>query len=213
MAAARGRFITVEGIEGAGKTTAMAVLQRQLEAQGLPLLVTREPGGTSLGEDLRGLLLGHRHAGMASDTELLLMFAARAEHLHQRIEPALASGCWVLCDRFTDATYAYQGGGRGLSSDRIAALETWVQGTLRPELTLLLDVPVQLGLERAGRRSAPDRFEREQGPFFERVRAAYLEIARREPERVRVVDAAQPLDTVAAALGAMLDDFVAAHGG
>ena len=118
----------------------------------------------------------------------------------------------MLCDRFTDATYAYQGGGRGLSTDRIAALESWVQGRLRPELTLLLDVPVALGLERAGRRSAPDRFEREQRPFFERVRAAYLEIARREPERVRVVDAAQPVDAVAASLGAVLDEFVAAHG-
>jgi dTMP kinase len=212
MPPARGHFITVEGIEGAGKTTALARLGERLEERGLPLLVTREPGGTPLGEDLRELLLGHRHDGMSSDAELLLMFAARAEHLRRRIEPALASGCWVLCDRFTDATYAYQGGGRELGFDRIAALETWVQGGLRPDLTLLLDLPVALGLERAGRRSAPDRFEREQRPFFERVRSAYLAIAHRDPDRVKVVNAAQPPAGVAAALRAALDGYLARVG-
>ncbi len=212
MAPARGHFITVEGIEGAGKTTALERLGERLEEQGLPLLVTREPGGTPLGEDLRKLLLGHRQDGMSSDAELLLMFAARAEHLRQRIEPALASGCWVLCDRFTDATYAYQGGGRELGFDRVAALETWVQGPLRPDLTLLLDLPVALGLERAGRRSAPDRFEREQRAFFERVRSAYLAIAHRDPDRVKVVDATQPPAAVAAALRAALDGYLARVG-
>jgi dTMP kinase len=207
-----GRFITVEGIEGAGKTTCMQVLQRRLDARGIPCLQTREPGGTALGEALRELLLGHRHDGMGADTELLLMFAARAEHLHSKIEPALASGRWVLCDRFTDATYAYQGGGRGLAMARIAALEDWVQGPRRPDLTLLLDVPVAVGLQRAGRRSAPDRFEQQAQQFHERVRQAYLAIAAAAPERVQVVDASQPPDAVAQRLIEVLDAYVAGSG-
>ena len=165
-------FVTVEGIEGAGKTTCLKLLEQCIRRRGLSLLVTREPGGTPLGEDLRDLLLGHRHDGMADDTELLLMFAARAEHLRARIEPALADGRWVLCDRFTDATYAYQGYGRGIDINRIATLETWVQGDRRPDLTLLLDLAVETGLARAGRRSTPDRFESQTGMFFERVRQA-----------------------------------------
>ena len=204
-----GRFITVEGTEGAGKTSNIALLQARLEAAGKTVVLTREPGGTPLGEAIRDLLLTRRGDGMAVDTELLLMFAARAEHISQLIRPALARGQWVLCDRFTDATYAYQGGGRGIDIDRIAALEHWVQGNLRPDLTIVLDVPVEVGLARAGRRSAPDRFEREQLAFHEAVRAAYRTIAAREPGRVQVVDAEQPLPRVQADLGRVLDAFLA----
>ena len=145
-----GRFITLEGGEGVGKSSNLEFIRRHLEAAGKAVIVTREPGGTPLGEQVRGLLLDHRHNGMSADAELLLMFAARAEHLAQVIRPALAAGRWVLCDRFTDATYAYQGGGRGIATERIAVLETWVQGDLRPDLTLLLDAPVAVGMARAG---------------------------------------------------------------
>jgi dTMP kinase len=204
-----GRFITVEGVEGGGKSTNLAFVRACLEAAGKRVVVTREPGGTPLGEEIRGLLLGHLHDTMAPDTELLLMFAARAEHIARVIRPALERGDWVVCDRFTDATYAYQGGGRGVAEERIAALEQWVQGELRPDLTLLLDVPVALGLQRAGRRSAPDRFESEEAAFFERVRGAYLERARREPERLRVLDASGPLAQVQAAIRLALERLLA----
>ncbi|MCB1798240.1 MAG: dTMP kinase [Gammaproteobacteria bacterium] len=202
------RFITVEGIEGAGKTSCLDLLEQRIRQRGHDVLVTREPGGTPLGEDLRQLLLGHRHDGMADDTELLLMFAARAEHLHAKIEPALAAGSWVLCDRFTDATYAYQGYGRGIDLQRIAALETWVLGERRPDLTLLLDLPVEVGLERAGRRSTPDRFERQALTFFDRVRQGYLSLAAAAPGRFRVVDAAQSLDQVSRQVTATIDAFL-----
>ena len=204
----RPRFVTVEGIEGAGKSTCLVQLEQRIRARGQDLLVTREPGGTRLGEDLRELLLGHRHDGMADDTELLLMFAARAEHLHARIEPALAAGAWVLCDRFTDATYAYQGYGRGVALERIAALESWVQGERRPDLTLLMDLPVETGLERAGRRSAPDRFERQAVSFFDRVRRGYLSLARAHPQRFRVIDASLPLDLVSQQVVNEIDAFI-----
>lgn len=203
-----GKFITIEGGEGVGKTTNIAFIEARLRAAGIEVQVTREPGGTPLGEDIRGLLLGHRHDGMASDTELLLMFAARAEHLTKVIKPALATGLWVLCDRFTDATYAYQGGGRGIAREHIAQLEQWVQGDLRPDLTVLLDVPIAVGLQRAGERSAPDRFEREQAAFFERVRATYLDMARHNPQRYRVIDTAQSLDAVHAELDAVIDAYI-----
>ena len=196
--AEQGRFITVEGIEGAGKSSNLAFIRELLGSAGHDVLFTREPGGTPLGEDIRDLLLGHKHTGMSEDTELLLMFGARAEHLDRVIRPALAMGRWVLCDRFTDASFAYQGGGRGIDPGRIEALEQWVQRGLRPDLTLLLDLPVEQGLTRAGHRSEPDRFESEQRPFFERVRASYLAIAEREPERVRVIDAAPSLPQVQA---------------
>lgn len=196
MARENGLFITVEGIEGAGKSSNIAFAERLLSNAGKEVLVTREPGGTELGEELRNLLLGHRHDGMSYKTELLLMFAARAEHLENKILPALESGAWVICDRFTDATYAYQGGGREISRDDIATLERFVQGGRRPDATLLLDLPAEIGLERAGKRSAPDRFEKEQEAFFRRVRAAYLDIAEREPNRVSVVDASLPLEQV-----------------
>ena len=205
----RGLFITVEGIEGAGKSTCLALLAQRIEAARRTLLVTREPGGTPIGEALRTMLLGHRHAGMAENTELLLMFAARAEHLSSKIAPALASGTWVLCDRFTDATYAYQGGGREIARSRIAVLERWVQGDLRPDLTILLDLPVQLGLERARKRSAPDRFESETQMFFERVRDGYLDIAANDPRRVKVVDASQPLVHVTEQLEQLIDGYLA----
>lgn len=204
----RPSFITVEGIEGAGKTTCLALLEERIRARGHDLLVTREPGGTALGEDLRGLLLDHRHDGMSDDAELLLMFAARAEHLHARIEPALEAHVWVLCDRFTDATYAYQGYGRGIALDRISALESWVQGERRPDLTLLMDLPVRTGLERAVKRSAPDRFERQAMDFFERVREGYLRLARDHPRRFRVIDASRRLDEVSGQISAEIDAYL-----
>lgn len=190
------RFITLEGIEGAGKSSCLKVVTELLQNAGHEVLVTREPGGTPLGEELRNLLLGHKHAGMADDTELLLMFAARAEHLRNKIEPAIQAGQWVLCDRFTDATYAYQGGGRGLDTRKIKRLEDWVQQGVKPDLTLLLDLPVATGLERASSRSAPDRIESEASGFFQRVREAYLAIAAEEPERVKVIDASRSFSNV-----------------
>lgn len=204
----RGRFVTVEGVEGSGKSSNLDFIRSFIEAAGKTVLYTREPGGTPLGEEIRGLLLGHRDDGMAGDTELLLVFAARAEHIHRRIAPALARGDWVLCDRFTDATYAYQGGGRGVPHERVAAIERWVQGDLRPDLTFLLDVPVEVGLERAGRRAALDRIEKEGLAFHERVRAAYLDIARREPQRVRVVDASRGLDRIQQDLAVALEGLL-----
>lgn len=192
----KGRFITIEGGEGVGKTTNIKYIEDIIKASGKELVSTREPGGTPLAEAVRGLLLSPENKGMHPDCELLLMFAARAEHLDKVIRPALERGAWVLCDRFTDATYAYQGYGRGLSLERIAELETLVQGELRPDLTLLLDVPVEIGLERAGNRSQPDRFEQETLDFFERIRHGYLARAEAEPERFAVIDAGQPLDGV-----------------
>lgn len=192
----KGLFITLEGIEGVGKTTNMEFVHQQLLAAGKEVILTREPGGTSLGEDVRNLLLGHKHDGMSSETELLLMFAARAEHLSKVIMPAVMDGEYVLCDRFTDATYAYQGGGRGIPTRRIQELEQWVQGNMRPDITFLLDVPVELGLERAGKRSAADRFEKEDMVFFQRVRDRYLQLADEFPQRFRVIDASKPLDEV-----------------
>jgi dTMP kinase len=199
----RGLFITLEGGEGAGKSTSLEFVRDHLELAGRRVVVTREPGGTPLGEKIRDLLL-HGREGMEVDTELLLMFAARAEHLARVIRPALADGACVVCDRFTDATYAYQGGGRGVPEARIRTLEDWVQQGLRPDLTLLLDIPVAQGLERAGQRSAPDRFEREQLDFFERVRKRYLAAATNEPQRVRVIDAASDLPAVQAQLRSAL---------
>jgi dTMP kinase len=195
----RGLFITLEGGEGAGKSTSIEFVRDHLEQAGRRVVVTREPGGTPLGEKIRDLLLNGRES-MEVDTELLLMFAARAEHLARVIRPALAEGACVVCDRFTDATYAYQGGGRGVPEARIRILEDWVQEGLRPDLTLLLDIPVAQGLDRAGQRSTPDRFEREKIDFFERVRKRYLAAATNEPQRVRVIDAAGDLPAVQAQL-------------
>lgn len=204
----KARFITVEGSEGAGKTTSLGFIHEYLQSRGISVVVTREPGGTPLSEEIRQLLLDHRQEGMSSDTETLLIFAARAEHLTQVIRPALAAGVWVLCDRFTDASYAYQGGGRGISTGRIALLEDWVQAELRPDLTLLLDLPVALGLARAGQRSRLDRFEREQESFFERIRDAYLRQVQACPERYRIIDAAQDVAAVQAQIKHSLEQFV-----
>jgi len=201
----KGRFITLEGSEGVGKSTNLEFVHQRLLAAGKRVIVTREPGGTGIGEQIRALLLDPDNKAMGSDCELLLMFAARAQHLQEVILPAVARGDWVLCDRFTDATYAYQGGGRGIDAQRIAGLEAWVQGALRPDLTLLLDIPVAIGLARAGERGALDRFEREQLAFFERVRQSYLDQAAAQPQRYRVIDAAQPLDAVQAQIATVLD--------
>lgn len=192
----KARFITLEGSEGVGKTTNLEHIKTLLTEQGINFVVTREPGGTELGEQLRELLLGHKHDGMADETELLMMFASRAEHLDKVIKPALEKGQWVLCDRFTDATYAYQGGGRGIDFKRIEILEDYVQGPCRPDLTLLLDAPIEVGRERANKRSAPDRFEKEQVDFFNKVREAYLKRATNDPARMKVIDAALELDAV-----------------
>ena len=203
----KGKFITVEGIEGAGKTTNIDFIHQQLQAAGRDVVLTREPGGTPLGEAIRGLLLDPAYTGMDSTCELQLMFAARAEHLAKVVWPALEQGQWVLCDRFTDATYAYQGGGRGIDGGVIARLEELVQGDFRPDLTLLLDVPVEIGLARASKRGALDRFEQEKVAFFERVRNAYLEMAQRSPDRYRVIDASLPLNDVQNQIAAILSTY------
>lgn len=192
----RGLFITLEGPEGAGKTTNRAYLAEKLEAKGFRVALTREPGGTALAEQIRDILLAPHDEVMAVDTELLLMFAARAQHLAQVIMPALAEGKIVICDRFTDATYAYQGGGRGLDCSRIAMLEQFVQGDLRPDMTLLFDLPVADGMARAVARGKLDRFELEQQNFFEAVRQSYLQRAQDDPERFRMVNAQLALPDV-----------------
>jgi dTMP kinase len=203
-----GLFITLEGPEGAGKSTNREYLAERLREQGVPVLLTREPGGTPLAEQIRELLLAPSAETMAADTELLLVFAARAQHLAEVIRPALAHGTVVLCDRFTDATYAYQGGGRGLSAERIAQLEQFVQGTLRPDFTLLFDLPIEIGLARAEARGRLDRFEQEGRGFFQSVRHAYLERAAQAPERYRIVDAGQSLAQVQLALDALLPELL-----
>lgn len=202
----RGRFITLEGIEGVGKTTNREYIRSLLESTGKPCVETREPGGTPLGEALREILLEHRHAGMSPDAELLMMFAARAEHLHKIILPALEAGSYVLCDRFTEATYAYQGGGRGINDKKISELENWVQGELRPDLTIILDAPVSIGRKRAGRRSEPDRIENEQSDFFERVRHTYLALAEHHPHRISIVDASVDIEKVQDQIYHVLND-------
>ena len=204
----RGLFITLEGGEGAGKSTNLAYARQCLEQAGKTVVVTREPGGTELGERVRDILLHRRDLDISAESELLLMFAARAEHLAKVIHPALTAGKTVLCDRFTDATYAYQGGGRGIPAERIAAIEGWVQGSLRPDLTLVFDLPVEAGRARAGQRSEPDRFELESNEFFTRVRATYLARAAREPGRVRIVDASQNLEQVQHQIAAILGEVV-----
>lgn len=184
---ARGRFITLEGIDGAGKSTHLSWLLQYLQARGLSVVSTREPGGTALGESLRQIVL---HEAMHLETEALLMFAARREHIARVIDPALAAGQWVVSDRFTDATFAYQGGGRGLDREKIAVLENWVHPGLQPDLTLLFDLPPKLAMGRlAASGNAPDRFEQEREQFFTSVREAYLDRALRDPDRIRVLDA------------------------
>jgi len=202
------RFVTFEGIEGVGKTTQVAHLATLLESRGVAHVVTREPGGTELAERIRDLVLSPRSERLPASAELLLMFAARAVHLANHIEPNLRAGRWVICDRFTDATYAYQGAGRSLSQQDIGHLETLVQGDRRPDLTLLLDVPVDIGLARSARRDAGkarDRFEGERAEFFERVRAEYLRRARAEAGRFAVIDATLPVEEVGARIRQVLE--------
>lgn len=203
-----GLFITLEGPEGAGKSTNREYLAQRLREQGVEVLLTREPGGTPLAERIRELLLTPSAEPMAADTELLLVFAARAQHLAEVIRPALSRGMVVLCDRFTDATYAYQGGGRGLSVERIAQLEQFVQGSLRPDFTLLFDLPIEIGLERAEVRGRLDRFEQEARSFFQAVRHTYLERAAQASARYRIVDAGQSLAQVQLALDAILPELL-----
>jgi dTMP kinase len=191
----RGKFITLEGMDGAGKSTHLAWIPAFLQARGVRVIVTREPGGTPLGEALRTLML-HKSQKLHAETEALLMFAARREHLHKVIVPALDAGDWVVCDRFTDATYAYQSGGSGLDWQRIALLENWVQGTVQPDRTLYFDVPAEIGKARTSAAREADRFEREAHGFFERVRAAYLRRAREQPSRIVVIDASASLQQV-----------------
>ncbi len=200
----RGLFITIEGGEGVGKSTNIAFIQETLASKGIETLVTREPGGTPLAEEIREVLIKNREEKVVSETELLLMFAARAQHLHQKILPALEKGTWVISDRFTDATYAYQSGGRGVPSEKVALLETFVQGDVRPDLTLLLDAPIDVGMARAKSRGALDRFEEEQAEFFNKVRNNYLVRAEAEPERFKIVDATQTLEEVQQDIASLL---------
>lgn len=196
-----GRFITVEGIEGAGKSTVVSLIRDWLQTHNHPCLTTREPGGTPCAESLRQILLAPDVAEQIQpETELLLMFAGRAQHIANLIAPALAEGKWVISDRFVDASYAYQQGGRGLSVDRLTWLDKWIVGEYTPHLTFLLDLPPEVGLERAKARGPHDRFEQEKLDFFHRVRAVYLERAEQYPERIVVIDAWQPVETVSAAL-------------
>jgi dTMP kinase len=208
MTKGRGKFITLEGGEGVGKTTNLSFIKSYLQSHDIPVVVTREPGGTALAEKIRLILLAVDGEPISIQTELLLMFAARAQHICQIIEPALAEGKWVLSDRFTDATYAYQGGGRNMSLNDIGWLENWVQGPLQPDLTLLLDASVETGMARAGKRGTLDRFETEKLHFFERVRQAYLQQAQRYPQRIKVIKADQPLIDVQNDLKAVLDKLI-----
>ncbi len=192
----RGKFITLEGCEGVGKSTNLEFIRDYLQSHKIPLIVTREPGGTPVAEQIRTLLLDHTNEAFSEQAELLLMFAARSQHIKHVIRPALNAGKWVLCDRFTDATYAYQGGGRRMDIHTIESLEQLVQGTLRPDLTLLLDAPVEIGMKRARQRGQLDRFELEKISFFESVRRAYLLQAELNPQRIKVINANQALADV-----------------
>ena len=211
MSSQRGLFITVEGGEGVGKSTNINTMRAWLEERDIVFCMTREPGGTALGERLRELLLNPQGAALSDLSELLLIFAARAQHLHEVIRPALERGEWVVCDRFTDATYAYQGGGRGLSEAAISTLEKLVQDDLKPDFTLLLDAPVAVGLARAGARGELDRIELEQATFFERVRACYLQRAELEPERFLLVDTHRSLSEIAPDIRQALDNILGQH--
>jgi len=211
MADSRGRFISLEGAEGVGKTTLLRFVKEFVEEIGVPLLCTREPGGTALGEDLRDVLLNSDHA-IVSKAEALLMFAARAQHVETVIEPALANGVWVISDRFTDASFAYQGGGRGLGAEQIAVLEQWVHGYLQPDITLLLDASRESSLARMHRRRSVDRIEREDEIFFQRVRQAYRQRAESAPHRIKLIDANPAFDEVCASVSEVLSEALHAWG-
>ena len=198
----RGKFITLEGIDGAGKSSHLAFIAQRIRTRGLTVITSREPGGTALGETLRNIVLNEK---MHADTEALLVFAARREHLAQVIEPALANGHWVISDRFTDSTFAYQCGGRGLSAERTRILEQWVHGNLQPDLTILFDAPLEVARERLDKGTPdPDKFEREKSDFFARVRNAYLARAQDFPERIKVINSARPIDAIELELAELL---------
>ena len=204
----KGLFITLEGIEGAGKSTVADFIEDFLTKEGHDVIKTREPGGTVIGEQIREILLKNENYTLTYDTELLLVFSARAQHIQEVILPTLSSGKIILCDRFTDASYAYQGGGRGIDESRINLLEKWVQGDLRPNLTLLFDLDVSIGMQRTKKRSGTDRFEREEINFFEKVRNTYLERAKKEPQRFRIINAASSLENVKEQIVTILKDFL-----
>ena len=204
----KGLFITLEGIEGAGKSTAVDFIEDFLTKEGHDVIKTREPGGTVIGEQIREILLKNENDTLTYDTELLLVFSARAQHIQEVILPALSSGKIILCDRFTDASYAYQGGGRGIDASRINLLEKWVQGDLRPNLTLLFDLDVSIGMQRTKKRSDADRFEREEINFFEKIRNTYLERAKNEPQRFRIINSASSLESVKEQIITILKDFL-----
>jgi len=199
-----GRFITLEGSEGVGKTTSLKFVQSLVESMGYQVLVTREPGGTPLAEEIRNILLKDRDEPVQNETELLLMFASRTQHVQQLIKPALDAGKWVICDRFVDASYAYQGGGRGIAFTRLQALEDWCLRGFKPDLTLLLDMSSTDGIERTKKRGKADRFEIEKMGFYKKIRAAYLERANMEPKRIHIIDAAPPIEVVQQAIRVIL---------
>ena len=204
----RGKFITVEGIEGVGKSTNIDCMREAIEARGLKVLTTREPGGTPMAEEIRGLLLEHGDEPMPDIVELLLMFAARALHVNNVIKPALDAGTWVICDRFTDTSRAYQGAGRGFPLSEIDRIADWVHADLQPDLTVLLDAPVETAIGRAGQRGEPDRIEKEKADFFARARDCYLGLAAAEPERFAVVDANRDIAAVRTAIDAVINDIL-----
>jgi dTMP kinase len=208
MSARRGKFLTVEGIEGVGKSSNVAFVASLIEARGYPVATTREPGGTPMAEKIRALLLEHGDEALPDTAELLLFFAARSLHINNLIRPSLAAGQWVICDRFTDASRAYQGAGRGLDTDKIETLADWVHEGLQPDLTLLLDAPASVGMGRAERRGAADRLESEQRSFYERVREAYLALARAAPDRFAVIDASADLAAVQAQIRPVVDRLI-----
>jgi len=206
-----GKFISIEGIEGAGKSTQLSFIRDVLEQQGITVRVTREPGGTELGEQIRELLLAPRDTGMGHDAELLLMFAARAEHIEQVIKPALERGEWVLCDRFVDATFAYQGGGRGIDRERIEAISDWTLKGLQTDLTFLFDLPVEQGQARViKRQQEKDRFEQEKAAFFQRIRDCYLKRAVNESSRIKVIDSSRDIAAIQEQLRAILMEMLTA---
>lgn len=205
-----GKFISIEGIEGAGKSTQLSFIRDFLETRGKQVVVSREPGGTELGEQIRELLLAPREDGMSEDAELLLMFAARAEHIHQVIKPALERGDWVLCDRFVDATFAYQGGGRGIDRNRIETISDWTLKGLETDLTLLFDLPVAVGQSRViKRQQEKDRFEQEKAAFFEKIRDCYLQRAEAEPQRIKCIDASRDIESIQSQLSEILTELLA----
>ncbi|MFL2554604.1 MAG: dTMP kinase [Candidatus Rariloculaceae bacterium] len=203
-------FVTLEGTEGVGKSTSLAFIEQILSGAGHHVVVTREPGGTQLGEQIRNLILEGNHQYLSAEIEALLMFAARAQHLNEVIRPALADGAWVLCDRFTDATFAYQGGGRGVSAGFLTSLKVAIQGNLEPDLTLLFDAPIEIGMARIAKRK-PDHFEREDREFFERVRKGYLNLVARFPDRIKLINADQSITDVQRELRHHIDKLLETH--